>query len=187
MKKIEFTGVSIVNQNDKTYKMLRIALIIVLVIVVGIYSVYELSQSRDEQAGTDTSTEIQIDESNTTEVQVVDSTGVEIQTTEDDSSEEQNSASGSDNEEEYHFRNNKLLEEHFDKHGKEMGFSTAESYEKAASKVAENPDSLHKTEKDDGDDCYYLEKTNEFVIVSTDGYIRTYFTPDSGKKYYDKQ
>ena len=27
----------------------------------------------------------------------------------------------------------------------------------------------------------------EFVVVSTDGYIRTYFCPDSGKKYFDKQ
>ena len=37
------------------------------------------------------------------------------------------------------------------------------------------------------DDVYYLEETNEFVIVSTKGYIRTYFKPDSGKRYYDKQ
>ena len=42
-------------------------------------------------------------------------------------------------------------------------------------------------EKDDGDDIYYLERTNELVIVSTDGYIRTYFRPDSGIKYYNKQ
>ncbi|MBQ2147419.1 MAG: hypothetical protein II439_03940, partial [Firmicutes bacterium] len=27
----------------------------------------------------------------------------------------------------------------------------------------------------------------EFVVLSKDGYIRTYFWPDSGKKYYDKQ
>ena len=50
-----------------------------------------------------------------------------------------------------------------------------------------NPDSLHKLEKEDGDDIYYLEETNEFVVVSTDGYIRTYFCPDAGKKYFDKQ
>ena len=31
---------------------------------------------------------------------------------------------------------------------------------------------LHKIEEEDGDDVYYLEETNEFVIVSTDGYIR---------------
>ena len=50
-----------------------------------------------------------------------------------------------------------------------------------------NPNALHKNEKEDNDDVYYLEETNEFVIVSTDGYIRTYFYPDSGIDYYNKQ
>ena len=88
---------------------------------------------------------------------------------------------------EYTFRNSKLLEEHFQKHGIEMGFATEEEYQKAASDVANNPDALHKLEKDDKDDVYYLEETNEFVVISTDGFIRTYFCPDSGKKYFDKQ
>jgi len=88
---------------------------------------------------------------------------------------------------EYTFRNSKLLEEHFRKHGIEMGFATEEEYQKAASDVANNPDALHKLEKEDGDDVYYLEETNEFVVVSVDGFIRTYFCPDSGKKYFDKQ
>lgn len=88
---------------------------------------------------------------------------------------------------EYTFRNSKLLKEHFYKHGVEMGFDSEEEYEKAASDVANNPDALHKLEKEDGDDVYYLEETNEFVVISTDGFIRTYFCPDSGKKYFDKQ
>lgn len=60
-------------------------------------------------------------------------------------------------------------------------------YEKAASAVVTNPDALHKTEAEDGDDVYYVESTNEFVIVSTDGYIRTYFNPDAGIAYYNRQ
>ncbi len=68
-----------------------------------------------------------------------------------------------------------------------MGFASAAEYEKAAAAVPANPDALHKTEKEDGDDVYYIEATNEFVVVSTDGYIRTYFLPDSGKRYFDKQ
>ena len=68
-----------------------------------------------------------------------------------------------------------------------MGFSSAEEYERAASNVVSSPEALHKLEKEDNDDVYYLESTNEFVIVSTDGYIRTYFYPDSGKDYFDKQ
>ena len=87
----------------------------------------------------------------------------------------------------YHFRNEYLLNQHFDKHGREMGFSTAKEYESAASDVVTNPESLHKIEQEDGDDVYYLESTNDIVFVSTDGYIRTYFRPDSGKYYFDKQ
>ena len=85
------------------------------------------------------------------------------------------------------FRNEKLLMQHFEKHGKDMGFTSAEEYEKAAAAVPVNPDALHKTEAEDGDDVYYIEATNEFVVVSTDGYIRTYFLPDSGIKYFNKQ
>ena len=87
----------------------------------------------------------------------------------------------------YHFRNNNLLEQHFEKHGIEMGFDSKESYEKAASDVINNHKALFKTEAEDGDYVYYVEETNEFVVLSLDGYIRTYFLPSSGKKYFDRQ
>ena len=67
-----------------------------------------------------------------------------------------------------------------------MGFSSAEEYEKAANVVLDNPDILHKTEAEDGDDVYYLEATNELVIVSTDGYLRTYFNPSAGIDYFNR-
>ena len=87
----------------------------------------------------------------------------------------------------YYFRSQSTLDSHYEKHGIEMGFSSAEEYEAAASDVANSPDALHKTEKEDGDDVYYIEATNEFVVVSTDGYIRTYFLPSGGKAYFDRQ
>ena len=87
----------------------------------------------------------------------------------------------------YVFRNSKLLNDHYKKHGEEMGFASAEEYEQAASDVVNSPDALHKKEKDDNDDVYYIEDTNEFVVVSSDGYLRTYFNPDKGKAYYDRQ
>lgn len=87
----------------------------------------------------------------------------------------------------YTFRNDTLLQEHFEKHGKDMGYATPEEYVLGANRVIASPEALHKLEAEDGDDVYYLEETNEFVIVSTDGYIRTYFLPDSGKSYFDKQ
>ena len=87
----------------------------------------------------------------------------------------------------YYFRSSKLLNSHYEKHGIEMGFASAKEYEKAASDVVNNPAALHKTEAEDGDDVYYVEETNEFVVVSTDGYIRTYFNPGGGIDYYNRQ
>ena len=88
---------------------------------------------------------------------------------------------------EYWFRTKKLRDQHYEKHGIEMGFDNADDYRRAASDVVNDPDALHKTEKEDGDDVYYLEETNEFVVVSKDGFLRTYFKPDKGKAYFDKQ
>lgn len=65
---------------------------------------------------------------------------------------------------EYHFRNEDLLESHYEKHGKDMGFVSSEEYETGASDVVNDPDSLHKTEKEDGDDVYYKEDTNELWL-----------------------
>lgn len=87
----------------------------------------------------------------------------------------------------FKFRNSELLEQHYQKHGIEMGFASAEAYEAAASAVANDENALHKTEKEDSDDVYYIEDTNEFVVVSSDGYLRTYFYPSAGKDYFDRQ
>lgn len=87
----------------------------------------------------------------------------------------------------YYFRNDDLLEEHYKKHGMEMGFASMEAYEEAASAVINNPLVMQKTEAEDGDYVYYVEETNEFVVVSGDGYIRTYFNPTDGLDYYNRQ
>lgn len=85
------------------------------------------------------------------------------------------------------FRNFDLLQEHFEKHGQEMGYKSTEEYLAAANAVVADPSVLHKKQAEDGDDVYFLQKTNDLVIVSTDGYIRTYFRPEDGIEYFDKQ
>lgn len=57
------------------------------------------------------------------------------------------------------------------------GCSTESEYVAAANAVVANDSALHKEEAD-GDDIYYLEETGELVVVSTKGYIRTYFISD---------
>lgn len=85
----------------------------------------------------------------------------------------------------YHFRKPEYLTEHFQKHGAEFPYATQEEYLLGANNVIQNPNALHKLEAEDGDDVYYVESTREFVVVSTDGYIRTYFLTDLD--YYNRQ
>lgn len=87
----------------------------------------------------------------------------------------------------YTFRSDALLTEHFEKHGIAMGYTTKEAYVEGANRVIASPEALCKTEAEDGDLVYYLESTNEIVFLSLDGYIRTYFQPDSGIEYYNRQ
>lgn len=117
---------------------------------------------------------------------IADTTALDIQS--DSKSEEKG---GNDEvvipEVQYEFRNESLWNEHFKKHGEEFPYETKEDYLDGANKALSNPNILHKTEADDGDHVYYLEETNEIIFVSKDGYIRTYFKPAKGKKYFDKQ
>lgn len=87
----------------------------------------------------------------------------------------------------YQFRNDEYLTRHFEKHGSEFGYSSKEEYLAGANKVIKSSEALHKIEAEDKDDVYFLEATKELVIVSTDGYIRTYFKPDDGIDYYNRQ
>ena len=85
------------------------------------------------------------------------------------------------------FRNETMWEDHFEKHGNEFGYKSKEEYLKGANEVINSPTSKHKTEAEDGDEIYYDEEKNEIVFVSTDGYIRTYFKPNDGINYYNRQ
>lgn len=87
----------------------------------------------------------------------------------------------------YTFRSDEDLSSHFEKHGNEFDYKNEAQYLEGANRVVNSPDALHKKEKEDGDDIYYIESSNEFVVVSTDAYIRTYFKPDKGIEYYNKQ
>lgn len=85
------------------------------------------------------------------------------------------------------FRSEDLLKEHYEKHGSDFNYTSAQEYEAGASAVITSDAAIHKTEAEDGDAVYYIQSTNEFVILSTDGYIRTYFKPEDGIEYYNRQ
>ena len=80
---------------------------------------------------------------------------------------------------EYTFASEDLWVQHFNKHRYEFGYTIKESYLEGAINVINNPNAQTRIQ-DDGDTCYYLQATDEFVVVSSDGNIRTYFKPGDG-------
>jgi len=88
----------------------------------------------------------------------------------------------------FRFRTEELLESHYLKHGSEFGDISKEEYLRRANDLitTKSVDVLTKYEED-GDKLFYLKSTNEFLVLSTDGYIRTYFKPDDGIDYYNRQ
>lgn len=181
--------------NDKKQKVLRGVVIAILAVVFGVFVILYLTGKVGDFSGftsepPESSAEViapissqgaAVSTQTSKPVSVISSVTSSTDTPDDISSEPAIQPTS------YKFRNKNLLDQHYEKHGREMGFASAEDYEMAAAAVPNHPDVLHKTEKEDGDDVYYVEATNEFVIVSTDGYIRTYFYPDRGIDYYNKQ
>ena len=92
-------------------------------------------------------------------------------------------------EEIYSFRTEELLNSHYQKHGDEFGDLSKEEYLLGANNLINSSfsDVLTKYEDEDDDKIYYSENTNEFLVLSSDGYIRTYFKPDDGIEYYNRQ
>ncbi len=169
------------NRNNNSVFYMTIVIIIVFLAVAS----GRISGNKDKTTES-TTTEITTEESVTTEKDVNEKTTAEdntqVTTTEEVTTEE-----AVKDDRPLVFKSKSKLNDHYEKHGKEMGFSSAEDYEAAAKKVVLNKNSLHKLEEEDGDDVYYLEATNEFVIVSPEGYIRTYFNPSDGINYYNRQ
>ncbi|MCR5300853.1 MAG: hypothetical protein K6E49_00270 [Lachnospiraceae bacterium] len=174
--------------NGTKKSMIAAAAALVLVIVIFAIRYPEIFHGPDDHTGALASSDITlIQETAEPEAGSEPESEPEAEPASDSESSPEPEEEAADNSITLRFRNDKLLMQHYEKHGRDMGFETAKEYEAAAAAAVSNPAALHKTEAEDGDDVYYVEDTNEFVVVSTDGYIRTYFLPDSGIKYYNRQ
>lgn len=88
----------------------------------------------------------------------------------------------------YSFRTEELYDSHYEKHRNEFGDITKEEYlEMANSLINRQSDSVENKYDDDGDYMYYDISTNEFLVLSKDGYIRTFFKPSAGIDYWNRQ
>lgn len=112
-----------------------------------------------------------------------------VQESQPDSSAAESSPDPQKEYKQYSFRSKKLFDSHYEKHGSEFGSITQEEYLQLANDLlnSDSPSILNKTEKEDGDDVFFDTDTGYFLVLSTDGYIRTFFIPDKGIDYYNRQ
>lgn len=86
------------------------------------------------------------------------------------------------------FRTQQLLDSHYAKHGAEFGNITKEQYLKGANNLIHSSGAnILKKTRSDGDVVFYNTDTNEFLVLSYDGFIRTYFKPSGGIDYFNRQ
>ena len=80
-------------------------------------------------------------------------------------------------------------EEHWHKHGGDFPeFHSASEYEDGAHNFIERPPPGTLTKhRSNGDTLYYDPATNTFAVADSDGEPRTFFRPDSGRAYWDRQ
>ncbi len=80
-------------------------------------------------------------------------------------------------------------EEHWQKHGREFPeFQNAEEYEQGALRFVTNPPpgTLTKS-RENGDTLFYDPGTNTFAVKDRSGEPRTFFRPNNGRAYWDRQ
>lgn len=88
----------------------------------------------------------------------------------------------------YQFRNPYMLESHYKKHKEEFGDITMEEYLKGANDLVNQvSDSVQTKLDEDGDYIFYDTNTMEFGVLSSDGYLRTYFIPEDGIEYFNRK
>lgn len=88
----------------------------------------------------------------------------------------------------YTFRSDKLYDDHYKKHGAEFGKITKEEYLKLANElIASKSDNVLHKEAADGDRLFFDKEKGWFLVISKDGYIRTFFIPKAGIDYWNRQ
>ncbi len=81
----------------------------------------------------------------------------------------------------FRFRNARKLARHFSDHRADFGATTEAEYEQMADEFLSNPltaDCYERIRAADNDTIRFTVITDEYAVLSYDGFIRTYFKPD---------
>ena len=87
------------------------------------------------------------------------------------------------------FASEQVFQKHYDKHQHEFGEISMQEYLELANTLAVAPvsDDVVQLVRSDGSISKYCFSTNEFVVVTADGKIRTYFKPADKEAYWDEE
>lgn len=87
------------------------------------------------------------------------------------------------------FASEQVFQKHYDKHRHEFGEISMQAYLELANALADAPlsDDIVQLIRSDGSISKYCFSTNEFVVVTADGNIRTYFKPETKEAYWDEE
>ena len=80
----------------------------------------------------------------------------------------------------------RALDDHFARHGADVGARTAQEYAELAARFRDDPSHLVKIGPD-GTVRMYDPATNTFAAYTPDGITKTFFRPGSGAAYWDRQ
>ncbi len=84
---------------------------------------------------------------------------------------------------------NANAEEHWQKHGREFPeFHSAQDYERGAQAFVTTPPAGTLTKhRANGDTLFFNPATNTFAVADRRGQPRTFFRPNNGRAYWDRQ
>jgi hypothetical protein len=87
------------------------------------------------------------------------------------------------------FRSRERLEEHFQKHGREFSAATAEDYLHLAQALRDRPvgGDVRELVRPDGVVSRFDRASGAFLAFGPDGVIRTFFRPNDGERYFERQ
>ena len=87
------------------------------------------------------------------------------------------------------FRNDHYLDEHYAKHGPEFGQISKQDYLKMAQSLRDSRPGaeIMESRRPDGGAAHFDKRRGWFVAFDEDGTIRTFFVPNDGIRYFNRQ
>jgi len=87
------------------------------------------------------------------------------------------------------FRSKHLMDDHFEKHGREFGAITERQYLQLAQQLRDTRAGVNiiESRRDDGVISKFDRRHGYFGAYDPDGTIRTFFIPADGVRYFERQ